>query len=176
MDLQLIQNKIYEIRGQRVMLDFDLANLYSTETKRLKEAVRRNINRFPPDFMFELTNQEWEILRSQIASSSWGGTRYSPFAFTEQGVAMLASVLKSETAIQVNIQIVRAFITLRQYALGYADLYQKLENFMVETNLQFNDIYTALAEMASLNNKQNKTKEIGYLAIKKEEKEFEKQQ
>lgn len=176
MDLQLIQNKIYELRGQRVMLDFDLANLYSTETKRLKEAVRRNINRFPPDFMFELTNQEWEILRSQIASSSWGGTRYPPFAFTEQGVAMLASVLKSETAIQVNIQIVRAFIALRQFALGYAELYQKLENFMVETNLQFNDIYTTLAEMASLNNKQNKTKEIGYLAIKKEEKELEEQQ
>lgn len=176
MDLQLIQNKIYKIRGQRVMLDFDLANLYSTETKRLKEAVRRNINRFPPDFMFELTTQEWEILRSQIASSSWGGTRYSPFAFSEQGVAMLASVLKSETAIQVNIQIVRAFIALRQFTLGYAELYQKLENFMVETNLQFNDIYTALAEMASLNNKLNKTKEIGYLAIKKEKKELEKQQ
>lgn len=173
MDLQLIQTKIYEIRGQRVMLDFDLAILYSTETKRLKEAVRRNINRFPPDFMFELTNQEWEILRSQIASSSWGGTRYPPFAFTEQGVAILSSVLRSETAIAVNIQIVRAFIALRQYALGYAELYQKLENFMVETNLQFNDIYTALTEMASLNNKQNKTKEIGYLAIKKEESEIE---
>ncbi len=94
MDLQLIQNKIYEIRGQRVMLDFDLAVLYTTETKRLKEAVRRNINRFPADFMFELTNKEWEILRTQFATSSWGGARYQPFAFTEQGVAMLASVLK----------------------------------------------------------------------------------
>jgi len=106
MDLILIQNKIYEIRGQRVMLDFDLAVLYTTETKRLKEAVRRNINRFPPDFMFELTNKEWEILRTQFATSSWGGARYQPFAFTEQGVAMLESVLKSETAIEVNIQIV----------------------------------------------------------------------
>jgi len=173
-DLQLIQNKIYEIRGQRVMLDFDLAVLYTTETKRLKEAVRRNINRFPADFMFELTSKEWEILRSQIASSSWGGARYQPFAFTEQGVAMLASVLKSETAIEVNIQIVRAFIALRQFALGYAELYQKLENFMLDTNLQFNDIYTALAEMASLNNKQYITKEIGYLAIKKVENEIEK--
>ena len=173
-DLQLIQNKIYEIRGLRVMLDFDLAVLYTTETKRLKEAVRRNINRFPPDFMFELTSKEWEILRTQFATSSWGGARYQPFAFTEQGVAMLASVLKSETAIQVNIQIVRALIALRQYALGYAELYQKLENFMLETNLQFNDIYTALAEMASLNNKQYKTKEIGYLAIKKVENEIEK--
>jgi hypothetical protein len=168
MDLQLIQNKIYEIRGQRVMLDFDLAILYNTETKRLKEAVRRNIARFPEDFMFELSAREWKILRTQFATSSWGGLRYPPFAFSEQGVAMLASVLRSETAIQVNIEIVRAFIALRQFALGYGELYQKLEDFMLETNLQFNDIYTALAEMASLNNKQYKTKEIGYLAIKKE--------
>ncbi|HSM48262.1 MAG TPA: ORF6N domain-containing protein [Draconibacterium sp.] len=102
MDLQLIQNKIYEIRGQRVMLDFDLAILYSTETKQLKEAVRRNITRFPDDFMFELSPVEWKILRTQFATSSWGGARYQPFAFTEQGVEMLASVLKSETAIQVN--------------------------------------------------------------------------
>ncbi len=177
MDLQLIQNKIYELRGQRVMLDFDLAVLYETETKRLKEAVRRNIARFPDDFMFELTNQEYISLRSQIASlknlKRGEHIKYSPFAFTEQGVAMLASVLKSETAIQVNIQIVRAFIALRQYALGYAELNQKLENFMVETNLQFNDIYQALAEMASLNNKQNKTKEVGYLAIKNAENETE---
>ena len=92
MELQIIQNKIYEIRGQRVMLDFDLAELYETETKRLKEAVRRNIDRFPVDFMFELDSKEWNILRTQIATSSWGGARYLPFAFTEQGVAMLASV------------------------------------------------------------------------------------
>ena len=176
MDLQLIQNKIYEIRGQRVMLDFDLANLYGVETRVLNQAVKRNINRFPSDFMFQLLKPEFNDLMSQIVISSWGGTRKLPFAFTEQGVAMLASVLKSETAIQVNIQIVRAFIALRQFALGYAELYQKLENFMVETNLQFNDIYMALAEMASLNNKQNKSKEIGYLAIKKEENEIEKQQ
>ncbi len=176
MDLQLIQNKIYEIRGQRVMLDFDLANLYGVETRVLNQAVKRNINRFPSDFMFQLLKPEFNDLMSQIVISSWGGTRKLPFAFTEQGVAMLASVLKSETAIQVNIQIVRAFIALRQFALGYAELYQKLENFMVETNLQFNDIYAALAEMASLNNKQSKSKEIGYLAIKKEENELEKQQ
>ena len=106
MELQFIQNKIYEIRGQLVMLDFDLAVLYDTETKRLKEAVRRNSARFPVDFMFELSPYEWKILRTQFATSSWGGLRYMPFAFTEQGVAMLASVLKSETAIQVNIQIV----------------------------------------------------------------------
>ena len=148
------------------MLDFDLAVLYNTETKRLKEAVRRNITRFPDDFMFELSSAEWKILRTQFATSSWGGLRYLPFAFTEQGVAMLASVLNSETAIQVNIQIVRAFIALRQYAIGYAELHQKLENFMVETNLQFSDVYQALAEMASQNSKKNETKKIGYLAIK----------
>jgi hypothetical protein len=110
----VIQNKIYEIRGQKVMLDFDLAELYGVETKRLKEAVRRNITRFPDDFMFDLEVKEWKNLRTQIASSSWGGIRYTPYAFTEQGVAMLASVLKSETAIQVNIAIVRAFVAIRQ--------------------------------------------------------------
>jgi hypothetical protein len=97
MELQQIQNKICELREQRVMFDFDLAELYEIETKRLKEAVRRNIKRFPPDFLIELTNEEWENLRSQIASSKRGGTRYSPFAFTEQGVAMLSSVLKKNT-------------------------------------------------------------------------------
>lgn len=174
MDLQVIQNKIYEIRGQRVMLDFDLANLYGVETRALNQAVKRNIQRFPSDFMFQLSQREFDNLMSQIVISSWGGTRKLPFAFTEHGVTMLASVLRSNTAIDINIQIVRAFIVLRQYALGYAELYQKLENFMLETNLQFNDIYTALAEMASLNNKQNKTKEIGYLAIKNVENEIEK--
>jgi len=168
MELQIIQNKIYEIRGQRVMLDFDLADLYDTETKRLKEAVRRNINRFPLDFMFELSPKEWEILRTQFATSRWGGVRYQPFAFTEQGVAMLASVLKSGTAIQVNIQIIRAFVILRQFALGYAELNQKLETFMFETNMQFSDIYQALTEMASQTEKDQKPiPPIGYLAYEK---------
>ena len=150
------------------MLDFDLAVLYDTETKRLKEAVRRNIARFPVDFMFELTNEEYDSLRSQIASlknlKRGEHRKYLPFVFTEKGVAMLASVLKSETAIQVNIQIVRAFIALSQYALGYAELNQKLESFMIETNMQFNDIYKALTEMTSLNN--NPKNKIGYLANK----------
>jgi len=124
--------------------------------------------------MFQLAKPEFDNLMSQIVISSWGGTRKFPYAFTEHGVTMLASVLRSDTAIDINIQIVRAFIALRQYALGYAELYQKLENFMLDTNLQFNDIYTALAEMASLNNKKYITKEIGYLAIKKVENEIEK--
>ena len=163
MELQIIQNKIYEIRGQRVMLDFDLAELYQTETKRLKEAVRRNIDRFPGDFMFELDKKEWNILRTQNASSRWGGTRYLPFAFTEQGVAMLASVLNSPKAIQINIQIVRAFILLRQYALGYAELNKKLELFMLETDIQFNDIYQALTELASKKQLEEKPRnKVGY--------------
>ena len=115
-DITLIQNKIYEIRGQRVMLDFDLAALYQVETKRLKEAVRRNIERFEGDeFMFELTEKEYADLRSQIATSSWGGRRYQPFAFTERGVAMLSSVLRSNTAILVNRAIMKAFVAMRNY-------------------------------------------------------------
>ena len=115
-DITLIQNKIYEIRGQRVMLDFDLAALYQVETKRLKEAVRRNIERFEGDeFMFELTEKEYADLRSQIATSSWGGRRYQPFAFTELGVAMLSSVLRSNTAILVNRAIMKAFVAMRNY-------------------------------------------------------------
>ena len=147
-ELQPIQNKIYEIRGYKVMLDFDLAYLYGTETKRLKEQVRRNIERFAgDDFMYELTKQELKNLRSQFATSSWGGSRYPPFAFTELGVAMLSSVLNSEKAIAVNREIMRAFVLLRQYTLGYAELNQKLENFMIETNMQFNEVYKALTEL-----------------------------
>lgn len=169
MELQIIQNRIYEIRGQRVMLDFDLAELYGTETKRLKEAVRRNLNRFPSDFMFMITNEEYSFLRTQFASLKNSGrgehSKYLPFAFTEQGVAMLASVLKSEKAIGVNIQIVRAFVILRQYALGYAELNQKLEAFMIETNMQFSDIYQALTEMASQTEKEQKPlPPVGFLA------------
>jgi phage regulator Rha-like protein len=154
------------------MLDFDLADMYETETKRLKEAVRRNINRFPSDFMFELTNDEYNSLRTQFATLKNLGRgehrKYLPFAFTEQGVAMLASVLKSEKAIEVNIQIVRAFVILRQYALGYAELNQKLEAFMLETNMQFSDIYQALTEIASQNEKDKKPlNPIGYLAYEK---------
>jgi len=117
-ELALIKSKIYEIRGAKVMLDFDLAEIYRVETKYLKRAVMRNIERFPDDFMFELTNQEFANLRYQIGTSSWGGARYLPFAFTEQGVAQLSSVLNSPFAIKMNINIVRAFIALRQYALG----------------------------------------------------------
>ena len=113
--LELIQSKIYEIRGQKVMLDFDLAGMYGIETKLLKQAVRRNLKRFPSDFMFELSQDEFALLRSQIVTSNKrGGTRYMPFAFTEQGVAMLSSVLNSEVAIEINIGIMRAFVAVRR--------------------------------------------------------------
>lgn len=110
----IISSKIYWIREQKVMLDSDLAELYQVETKQLKRQVRRNMERFPEDFMFELAKEESEILRSQSGTSKWGGTRYAPMAFTEQGVAMLSSVLNSPTAIKVNIQIIRVFTKLRQ--------------------------------------------------------------
>ena len=120
MELQPIQSKIYEIRGQRVMLDFDLAELYQVETRTLKQAVRRNIERFPSDFMFEITESEYNYLKNSmtsqiVISNEKGGRRYMPFAFTEQGVAMLSSVLRSGTAIQVNIAIMRAFVAMRNY-------------------------------------------------------------
>ena len=168
MELKIIQNKIYEIRGQRVMLDFDLSELYEVETRALNQAVKRNIKRFPSDFMFQLSNKEYDNLMSQSVISSWGGTRKLPFAFTEHGVTMLASVLRSEKAIEINIQIVRAFIALRQFALGYAELNQKLETFMLETNMQFSDIYQALTEMSSQTEKDQKPiPPVGYLAYEK---------
>ena len=170
MELQIIQNKIYEIRGQRVMLDFDLSELYEVETRTLNQSVKRNIIRFPSDFMFQLTNAELENLISQSVTSRWGGTRKLPYAFTEHGVTMLASVLRSERAIEINIQIVRAFIVLRQFALGYAELNQKIEKFMIETNMQFSDIYQALTEMASQKEQLEKKliNPVGYLTYKKQ--------
>lgn len=125
MDLQIIQEKIYEVRGVKVMLDFDLAEMYQVETKRLKEAVRRNIERFEgDDFMFELTVEEYNTLkhslRSQFATSNKGGVRYMPFAFSEMGVAMLSSVLRSEIAIRINRDIMRAFVAIRNYMFSQA--------------------------------------------------------
>lgn len=110
----IVESKIYEIRGQKVMIDKDLAGLYQIEVKRLNESVKRNIKRFPSDFMFQLTTEEWLNLKSQFATSSWGGSRKLPYVFTEQGVAMLSSVLNSDTAIEVNIAIMRAFVTVRR--------------------------------------------------------------
>jgi hypothetical protein len=124
---EVIMNKIYMFRETKVMLDRDLAVLYEIETKQLKRAVRRNISRFPGDFMFELSSEEFNNLRSQFGTSSWGGARYVPMAFTEHGVIMLASVLNSERAIQVNIQIVRIFTRKREMLASHKGLMHKLE-------------------------------------------------
>lgn len=162
--LQTIQNKIYEIRGLNVMLDSDLAELYGVETKRLKEAVRRNMQRFPKDFMFKLTEEEFENLRTQFATSSWGGTRYMPFAFTEQGVAMLSSVLSGAKAIEVNIQIVRAFVFLRQFALSNTELTEKLRKLESRYDQQFKDVYEALNFLLQKDepDQSAKSKKIGF--------------
>ena len=145
MEIQIIQSKILMLRGQREMLDFDLAQLYEVNTKRLKETVRRNLARFPEDFMFELTVDEFKNLRTQFASSSWGGSRYPPFAFTEHGVAMLSSILNSERAVQVNIAIIRAFIALRQYAGSFSKLAEKVGE--LETGLaDINEVLRWLGE------------------------------
>lgn len=160
-----IQHKIFEIRGQKVMLDFDLAHLYEIETKVLKQSIKRNLNRFPSDFMFELTRDEFTNLRSQIVTSSWGGTRYLPFAFTEHGVTMLASILNSEKAININIQIVRAFIALRNWALNYKELADKIAQLENDNDKKFADIYEALNYLVSekeIETNQKERKKIGF--------------
>jgi hypothetical protein len=165
MEIELIKNSIHEIREKKVILDFELAKMYQTETKRLKESVRRNIRRFPPDFMFELTAEEWGNLRSQFATSSWGGQRYLPFAFTEQGVAMLSSVLNSEIAIDVNIAIMRTFVIMRQFALTYQELSEKLLELEKQHNQKFDDIEQVLTYLMQKDKQikqQVQRKQVGY--------------
>jgi hypothetical protein len=162
--IQSIQNRIYEIRGERVMLDFDLAALYETETKALNLAVKRNIKRFPKDFMFQLAKEEYESLRfqietskrndnslrSQIVTSNRGGTRYLPYAFTEQGVAMLSGILKSDKAINMNIAIMRAFVEVRKVLLRQTDLKQQLKEIkekLGEHDAQLNQLYDAMENL-----------------------------
>ena len=167
MELAPIQNKIYEIRGMKVMLDFDLAEIYGIENKYLKRAVRNNIERFEgEDFMFELTWEELSRCNFCTLNKERGGNiKYLPFAFTELGVSMLSSVLNSKTAIQMNRNIMRAFVLLRQYTLNYVELNQKLENFMVEANMHFNEVYQALAELAEQRKLSDKSRiPIGYTA------------
>ena len=127
-ELVQIQNLIFTIRDKKVMLDRDLAALYGVTVKALNQAVKRNINRFPSDFMFRLTEEEWNNLRSQIVTANISKVRFTPFVFTEHGVAMLSSVLNSEKAIEINVQIVRAFIQLRQYAIEHKDLARRLDD------------------------------------------------
>ncbi len=135
-----IERRIFLVRGQKVMLDSDLAELYQVLTKNLNLAVRRNIKRFPDDFMFQLTKEEFQILRLQNVTSSWGGSRYLPYVFTELGVAMLSSVLKSDHAVQMNIFIMRAFVKLRELLSTHKDLAEKIEAIEKEQKLQGKDI------------------------------------
>ncbi|WP_455586119.1 ORF6N domain-containing protein [Bacteroides sp.] len=162
-ELTVIENKIYEIRGQKVMLDFDLAEMYGVETKNLNKAVKRNIERFPEDFMFQLTTEERSNLRFQIGTSSWGGTRYLPFAFTEQGVAMLSGILRSSQAIEINIKIIRAFVRMRQYMLSNVskqeldELRKRIEYLEEDVSSdresyesQFEELFTAFAKVSAI--------------------------
>lgn len=165
-DLIIIENKIYEIRGQKVMLDFDLAEMYGVETKRLKEQVRRNMERFPKDFLFQLTNEEANSLaislRFQNGTSNKGGNRYAPFAFTEQGVAMLSGILRSPRAIEVNINIMRAFVRMRQYLLSHTpkqeleELRKRIEYLEEDVSTdrddyekQFDELFSAFAKLSA---------------------------
>lgn len=167
MQLSLIQNKIYEIRGQKVMLDRDLAELYDVETRVLNQAVKRNLKRFPNDFMFQLTEMELSDWKSQvvISNSIKMGLRKPPLAFTEQGVAMLSSVLNSDKAIEVNIAIMRTFVLIRQYAFNYKDLHEKLVKLEKKYNKNFKEIFQALnllIEDKSISDAQANRERIGF--------------
>jgi hypothetical protein len=153
---QKILNKIYVFRGEKVMLDNDLAEMYGVETKQLKRQVRRNKSRFPKDFMFELSTKEFENLRSQIGTSSWGGTRYNPMAFTEQGIAMLSSILNSNTAIEVNIRIIRVFTKMREFALTNKEILLQLAKLEKEVKGNNNDIENIFIVLKELIEKQQK--------------------
>jgi len=170
-EFSVIRSKIHEIRDQKVMLDFELAALYQVETKNLKRAVRYNIERFPDDFMFELTQDEVNSLRCKNCTLKTGSrgqhTKYLPFAFTEQGVAQLSSVLNSPYAIKLNINIIRAFVVLRKYSLGYNELKQELKNFITEMNTELKEIYKILDELTTHKKELEKPRNpIGFRTIK----------
>lgn len=134
-DIILIQDLIFEVRGRKVMLDSDLAKLYQVETKVLNQAVKRNIDRFPPDFMFHLDSQEIVNLKSQFVTSSWGGRRKAPYVFTEQGVAMLSGLLHSKIAIEANIAIMRAFVKVREYLLAASNVSAEIAELRAKVDL-----------------------------------------
>lgn len=166
MELELIKRSILEIRGKKVILDFELAKMYQVETKYLKRTVRNNLKRFPRDFMFEITNDEWSSLRCNFSTSKkQGGIRYLPFAFTEQGVAMLSGLLNSDVAIEVNINIMRAFVLMRQFAFTYQELSEKLIDLEKKHNQKFDDIEQVLNYLIQKDNQktqQTTRKQVGY--------------
>jgi hypothetical protein len=169
---EIIMSKIYLIRDKKVMLDSDLAELYEVETKQLKRAVRRNIKRFPEDFMFELTDSEFSNLRSQFGTSNWGGVRYAPMAFTEQGVAMLSSVLNSDRAIMVNIQIIRVFTKMRQLVETHKEILKKLEQIEkkdIEQDDKIMLIFEYLKQLEKVKQVELETKHRRKIGFKSEE-------
>ncbi|HEY4108180.1 ORF6N domain-containing protein [Puia sp.] len=161
-----ILTKIYYLRGHKVMLDQDLAELYDVPTKRLNEQVKRNIDRFPGDFMFQLTAEEVTNLRSQNATSSWGGRRVAPYAFTEHGVLMLSSVLNSKRAIKVNIQIMRIYTKMRELLLTHKDILLKLEQLENQVSQNSEDIQTIFAALKELLNPPHQSRlRIGFRRV-----------
>lgn len=161
-----IESRMFLIRGQKVMLSHHLAELYEVEPRALNQAVKRNIERFPEDFMFQLSREEFANLKSQFVTSSWGGMRTAPYAFTEQGVAMLSSVLHSERAIQVNIEIMRAFVRLRQMLATNAELSRKLVALEKKYDARFKAVFEAIHDL--MNPPENKKKRpIGFAAWEK---------
>lgn len=158
--VELILSKIYMIRNVKVMLDKDLAELYQVETRILNQSVRRNIKRFPADFMFQLTKKEHDNLKSQIVTSSWGGARKLPLAFTENGIAMLSSILNSDRAIQVNIQIMRAFTELRKFLSTHEELRKKIEAIEKRYDEQFIIIFEVIKQL--LRDDSKEVKKIGF--------------
>ena len=176
MDLQIIQNKIFEVRGCRVMLDYHLAELYQVETRALKQAVKRNIERFPSDFMFVLTKEEANLLLSIGVSQNVIPPDYNfgaalPMAFTEQGVAMLSSVLRSKVAIEINISIMRAFVLMRQMVIGYEELLRRIEELEVSTDAQFNELYQALTQLLSQSKQQKERRPVGFVTYNRDKDE-----
>ncbi|MCF6213804.1 MAG: ORF6N domain-containing protein [Flavobacteriaceae bacterium] len=162
---ELITNKIFLIRNQKVMLDSDLAELYKVETKRLNEQAKRNTTRFPKDFMFQLTKEEWLDLKSQFATSSWGGRRNLPFAFSEHGILMLSSVLNSERAIAVNIRIIRVFTKMREMLVDNLNLKLEIENIkkkLTDQNKNIELVFTYLDELLDKKVNQKPRTKVGY--------------
>jgi len=157
---QIIESKIYLLRGRKVMLDKDLAVLYGVETFNLNKAVKRNIDRFPEDFMFQLNNEEFKNLIFHFGISSWGGTRNPPYAFTENGVAMLSSVLNSKRAVQVNIQIMRTFTKIREMLITHKDLTKRLDELEKKYDVQFRVVFDAIREL--MRPVETKKRKIGF--------------
>jgi hypothetical protein len=162
--VEIIEQRILLIRGQKVMISTDLAELYQVEARVLVQAVKRNIVRFPQDFMFQLTEEEFSNLKSQIVISSWGGLRRAaPYAFTEQGVAMLSSVLRSKRAIRVNIEIMRAFVRLRQILASNKELAKRLDELEKKYDAQFSIVFEAIRELMSPPESEPPKKRIGFV-------------